>query len=268
MIRVLVVVLFAAILSCNNQPAGNTGNEFEKDSMQSETSSPVFLIPSPAETFQLLMNEKMQMKPIAGNSPDNVNKYQTVFSRAANLGIYSTDATYAVLSGQNNQIGGYFKTIKILLEQLNLTHSLDQTTLDKLEQNMNATDSLYAMSLVLYEKMNTELDNETGRPLQIMLMYGGWIEGMYLTTQLIEKYDSKNPLALRVSEQDLVLDNLLGAIETVPQDAETELIAANIVELNSILQTRYEQANAMLTPDKYAEFKTKVKELRNNIVNN
>jgi len=268
MIRVLSVVLFVAFLSCNNQPAGNTGNEFEKDSIQSESSSTVFLIPSPAETFQLLMNEKMQMKPLPGNSPDNVNKYQTVFSKAVNLGIYSTDATYAVISGQNNQIGGYFKSIKILLEQLNLAHALDQATIDKIEKNMDATDSLYAMSLVLYEKMNTELDNENGRPLQIMLMYGGWIEGMYLTTQLIEKYDSKNPLALRISEQDLVLDNLLGAIETVPQDAENEIIASNVVELNSILQTRYEQDNAMLTPEKYMEFKTKVKEIRNQIVNN
>lgn len=267
MARIIILFILATLFSCSQQSAGNAENEFSGDSANASNQQ-VFLIPSPAETFQLLATEQLELKPIEGNDPENVSKYQTFASRAINLGIYSTDATYAALTKQSIKLGGYFKSIKILLDQLNMTSTLDKNLLDKIEQNLEHSDSMYAISMVLYEKMNVALDSDANRKMQVFLMFGGWLEGMYLSTNLVEKYDNKNALIARISEQDIVLDNILGAIETLTLEEDTDSLASWVMDANNILQSRYEQENGVIDEVNFNAFKLKISEIRTKIVNN
>jgi hypothetical protein len=58
---------------------------------------------------------------------------------------------------------------------------------------------------------------------------------MYIAFQLINKFDEKNPIVQRIASQKVVLENLLGMLETLKDKSETEAIRNNLTSIQAIM---------------------------------
>src|SRR5688572_24386850 len=112
---VLNFTLFSTLLllaACggSNKPADEASSldsmevAAAEDSLQSEV---LYNIPSPSETFSLLKSSGASFDKSLLNPADKISKYVTTFSKATNLGVYSTDLSFCLLYKQNQEVNIY-----------------------------------------------------------------------------------------------------------------------------------------------------------------
>ena len=76
------------------------------------------------------------------NQPDHVGDYNSIYTKAINLGVYGTDMGYINLHEKTADVFGYLKAIKGLADDLKVGHFFDLTTLKRLTDNSSNMDSL------------------------------------------------------------------------------------------------------------------------------
>src|SRR5664279_4739999 len=76
----------------------------------------------------------------------NVNNYVTNKSMALNLGIYTCDLSFASLYEQTQLIVDYMNAAKKMADGLGILKAIDQSQIDKLEENINNSEVIMGVS--------------------------------------------------------------------------------------------------------------------------
>jgi hypothetical protein len=145
------------------------------------------------------------------NSTDNEKKYETKKARALNMGVYSADLLYCCTfpAELSNKVAQYFGTTVRMSESLQVTTVINPEDKKRINANVGNADSLVAISNDLYLASFENLDaNQRGADLSLMLA-GGWIEGLYLMSNMVKNFDADKVLADRIADQKPALDNLV-----------------------------------------------------------
>ena len=91
-------------------------------------------------------------------------------------------------------------------------------------------------------------------------MYGGWVEGLYLSVTLIGNDIKNNPdLAQMIYEQKISLDVLISLLELFKDKSDIQKYLTEINELKVI----YENISSPMTQDNFEQISSKVKLIRN-----
>ncbi len=165
-------------------------------------------IPSPLELSFMIKESGSQFDKSLLNKTSNLSQYNTSFQKAINLGIYGTDLGYINLYNQNEEVVDYLSTVRTLVTDLNVAHLFNFTTLKRLAQNQGKTDSLLYMTTSTFEQMNNYLKDQNRSALSVLILTGGWLEGLHLASNVALKNNHKN-LMERVGEQKLTLNDVL-----------------------------------------------------------
>jgi hypothetical protein len=244
-------------------------------------------LPSPLESAQLIKSagakfDQSQMNPIS-----NVNSYVTNKSMALNLGIYTCDLSFASMYEQTQLIIDYMNAAKKMADGLGILDAISQETIDGLEENIN--NSEYIMDVVSETFMNSNSYlEENGQPaVAAMVLVGGWFEGLYISTQLVDmKEFNGNKLVSRIIDQKLSIDILLKLLESSKGNPAVDEIMAQVSKLkvvfdkikinSSPVRTEYDQATNTtilksevktdMTPEVFKELASAVAEIRNTFV--
>jgi hypothetical protein len=244
-------------------------------------------LPSPLESAQLIKTagakfDQNQMNPIG-----NVNKYATTKSMALNLGIYTCDLSFASMYEQTQLIIDYMNAAKKMADGLGILDAISQETIDGLEQNINNSD--YIMSVVSETFMNSNSYlEENGQPaVASMVLVGGWFEGLYISTQLVDMNDfNGNKLVSRIIDQKLSIDILIKLLEGSKGNPAVDELIAQVSRLKAVfdkikidsspVRTEYDQATNTtilksevktdMTPEVFKELTSTVAEIRNSFV--
>lgn len=170
-------------------------------------------IPSPMETAALLKRAGAEYDKDILNDVLNVDKYTAASKQALNLGIYGADLSYASVNDQTQESMFYTSCAKKLADKLGVSNAFNDTTLDRMEKNMDQRDSLLNIISETYWSVDAYL-KENGRDnISALMIAGGWIEGLYIATQVA----GTNPtpeLRQRIAEQKLSLGDLSALIAT------------------------------------------------------
>jgi hypothetical protein len=172
-----------------------------------------------------------------------MTKYVTSFSKAANLGVYSTDLSFCFLYKQNQDFNNYLKNINELTNALSIDGSYGQEVNKRLQANSNNLDSL--MSIVTEAGINADQylkDNQRNTAVGVIAA-GGWVEAMYILTNMAEKTQKDDVIGL-VGDQKIVLKNLTYMLEQFKDDEEINALLTDMRDIAAI----YESVQA--TPDK------------------
>lgn len=151
--------------------------------------------------------------------PENRNLYMSSFKAAMNLGVYGVDMGYMKLFGVNRQMVSYFTTIQTLSDRLNIPGTLLTGIIKGFNAEMSNPDSVTYLMNDLYGKIDEHLRNENSEGTLGLMLMGGWIESMYLATQLA--YDPENPdpqVVGRIAEQKYSLTSLLSFMKNYYND--------------------------------------------------
>ena len=193
-----------------------------------------YSMPSPLVMAKVF--KKTGLKYIDGvtNSPDNVSKYSSVHSKTLNLGVYSADLAYTVLSKQSQQAAKYMESVKRLSDELGMSSLFDtEDYLKRFKNNMNNEDSLINVVSQLKSEMDMFMKDNDKEKQTLLIFIGAWVENMYIATQLT-KEANKEKIAMRIAEQKYILNSLMNVSANFQGDTEFKSLYGKMNELKSL----------------------------------
>jgi len=221
----VVVILFASLLiGCksggNKAPKEEVTIDVPKDNAavyeDIKQAEKIFnALPSPLESAMLIKSAGARFDNDLLNAVGNVNRYASNKSMALNLGIYTCDLSFASLYQQTQLIIDYMTAAKKMADGLGILKAIEQSTLDELEENINNSEVIMQIVSETFMNSNSYLE-ENGQPaIAAMVLVGGWFEGLYISTQLVDMNDfNGNKLVSRIIDQKLSIDILLKLLDS------------------------------------------------------
>ena len=174
---------------------------------------------TPVEVCNIFERLGLHYNDTAILSTEYQDLYMSSYKAAMNLGVYGVDMGYMKLFGINRQTVNYFNTIKILSERLNMPDTFLSDAIRSLDAEINNADTLTGLMNDAYQKIDKHLRLEGSEGTLGLMLMGGWVEAMYLATQLA--YDPENPdpqVVGKIAEQKYSLISLLSFMKNYYDD--------------------------------------------------
>ncbi len=243
-----------------------------------------YSLPSPLETAMLIKNAGAGYDETLLNPVSNADNYNTNMEMALNLGIYSTNLSYASLFDQTQATLNYINAAKKMADGLEILDAIDEGIMQRLEENINNRDIIIDIISETLLNSSSFLEDRGLQSTSAIILVGGWVEGLYLATSLVEEGAdlSEDKLVERIVDQKLSLDIVLNLLKENAESVEIQSLLVDVNLLKSIydkitieqgeitavedpktnVTTLKSTSKVTLTPDVFKELTLKVKELR------
>ena len=234
-IHTISVLLFATaalslVTSCNNANRKKDAKKLSSIDMVADTSSQtikfgnaLFSLPSPYHLTLMVKNTGVKFNESLLNSVENQKNYTSLYKKCVNLGVYGADLAYMNIYEQSPLIISHFSVVKNLANDLDLTSAFNKTLVERVEKNVDNTDSLLHIMSNTYRDVDVYLKESQRQREGALVLAGGWIESMYMLTQLAK--ENRNQLIIqRIGESKQPLENLIKILS--PYYNESEDMAA------------------------------------------
>jgi hypothetical protein len=246
-------------------------------------------LPSPLESAMLIKSADARFDQSLLNPVGNVNSYITNKSMALNLGIYTCDLSFASLYEQTQLIIDYMNAAKKMADGLGILKAVEQAQIDKLEENINNSEVIMEIVSETFMNSNSYLSDNGQPAIAAMVLVGGWFEGLYISTQLVDTKDfNGNKLVGRIIDQKLSIDILLNLLEGSKGNPAVDDLIAQVQKLKVIfdkisittskIRPEYDkntnttvlksEIKTDMTPQVFKELATTVSDIRKTFVNN
>ncbi len=192
-------------------------------------------LPSPLESAMLIKSAGAEFNEALLNPVSNTNSYVTNRAMALNLGVYTCDLSFSSMYEQTQLLIDYMNAAKKMADGLGILDAIAQEDIDKLEENINDADVIMDIVSQTFMNSNSYLE-ENGQPATAsMVLLGGWIEGFYISTQLVDMNDfDNNKLVSRIIDQKLSIDILLNLLDDSKGNTAVEALVSQINELKTV----------------------------------
>ncbi|MCU4157381.1 hypothetical protein J1N10_15500 [Carboxylicivirga sp. A043] len=196
-----------------------------------------YSLPSPLETAMLIKRAGATYNEDLLNPLSNIDNYSTNRQMALNLGIYSADLSYTSLFDQTQSSIKYMANAKRLADALGIMDAIDEETLRKLEENIDNRDVMLDIISETFMSSNAYLTENDRPAIAVMVLVGGWVEGLYLATRLTNgSVDNNKRLIDRIVYQKLSLYTVINLLDEYKSNEDISYILSRITELNEIFE--------------------------------
>ena len=178
-----------------------------------------YALPSPIETAHLIQSAGVSYNMDLSNPVDNAEKYSTTMKKALNFGVYGADLSYASLFNQTQTTIQFMATEKKIAEELGIYDFVDADVAEHIESIINDRDSVMEILADGFTNASDCLKDAGRAEVAALIVAGGWIEGLYLATQLAGLSADNSRLIDLVIDQRLsltILIKLLDNYKTLP----------------------------------------------------
>jgi hypothetical protein len=203
-------------------------------------------IPVPFEILNKLAGLHLAYTPGLINPLNAMSTYNKRESKSLNLGVYGADLTYIISLGEFKEFAQHIKTIKHLADELDIPLAFDDEMMSRYNSNPPNADTLQNALFNSYHEIDRSLKANDRIGMAALVVCGGWVESLYLTTRTIGDNDNSGKymelyqlvLAQKKHLQNLI--SLLGDFKTEPflhvvaGLKKTETLYAAAVESNSL----------------------------------
>ncbi|MEW6467975.1 MAG: hypothetical protein AB1458_03575 [Bacteroidota bacterium] len=270
----------------NNDGSGDDTATVSQDNSRKNASLVFKSIPSPAELTSLIKQAGASYDFKLLNDVNNKSKYVSTTAKALNLGVYGADLSYASIFDQTQESMLYIQCAQALAGGIGAGSAFDDQTINRMNDNKGNSDSM--LNIVTDTYNNTDdLLSEGGRSgVSALVVAGGWIEALYIGTQLCQTSKNNAEIVKRIAELKGSLENLIALLE---ENKDTEGVPQLIEDLKGIKAvydgvgdnktaevkstdeknkiTTLGGGNQMtLTPEQLAQITDKAASLRNRII--
>ncbi len=278
---ILILVILVVANSCKKsnkpqKPVTQTVKDTSAiitDEKFSEAKQIVYSLPSPQEVSSIILDQKgLSFDASIPNAPDQESKYVTDLSRALNLGIYSADISYATIFDQKQFAVNYMSAARKLAENLGILDYFTQDEIKQIENNVTNKDEITNIVSKAYMRSDARLQEDKRDDIGALILIGGWIEGMYIATQLAHcKANSNVKLVNSIMEQQLTLALLVDFLNYYSNNKLLSEISKNIFDLDKIFQEANtdidDQGNILVKQKDFERICKQIAKIRNSYVN-
>ena len=192
---------------------------------------------SPVEMAALIKSTGVPFNQKYLASTSKVDKLDTDFKQALNLGIYGCDLGYLNMYEKTGSIINSMQAIKKLADQLRIGHFFDFNTIKRLATNNENIDSLMYISVSSFNNMDEYLRDNNRSDISSLLVTGMWVEGMYLACQVVKEQKHPNDtLRERIGDAKIVLNDLV----LILKNYKSNSAFANLVKEVEKIKKEYE----------------------------
>jgi hypothetical protein len=221
------------------------------------------------------------------NPVSNVNTYVTSKAMALNLGIYTCDLSFASLYEQTQLLIDYMEAAKKMADGLGILDAIKKEDIDNLEENINNTGAIMEIVSATFMNSNSYLEDNGQPATAAMVLVGGWIEGLYISTQLVDMKDfNGNKLVTKIIDQKLSIDILQNLLERSKGNPAVDELILDVIKLKAVfnkinintspIRPEYDpvtnttvlksQVKTDMTPEIFLELSTVTAQIRNTFV--
>ena len=239
----------------------------------------LYALPTPIEASMLVKNWGIPYPELL-NDPSNASKYLTKKKMALNLGVYITDIVCAGLYEQSQTVFQYRQPIQALLDGLGLQSAIDQKLIQKLEETINNKVEFLQIVSDIYVSSTAFLTEDDRDFYALAMLTGGWVEGMYIATSMIDENDVSNADKMKqiITDNKLAFDLLwqaLGEMDVIPEEAVFLMLDMSYVAhlfghqtlISASAPPRDPNGNIdNITPKFFADLKSYIQQLRQQLV--
>lgn len=244
----------------------NATDTLKTEVPQGPVSETFFQVPSPGEmlTFIKMVGGSKNKNVSFLNSTANQKNYTDNKSKALNFGIYSCDLSYCSIFEIGSESLKYFKTVKVMGDQIGVSTAIKPEVLKRLEKNIGSSDSLAVITDDVYFSSFEALEDSKQGPTLALVVAGGWLESIFIATNLA-KYEPNSPVIERLADQKYTLENLIEFLKKHETDVNVAAVRADfegiLDEFNKITEKDANAASASKEKDNKAVTLTGGKQL-------
>lgn len=236
----LIILLSVFLFSCNNPEQTNPEAEIDLEIDEqitedfNQAKQVFYSLPSPIETAMLMKRAGAKYDENLLNSITNIPNYSTTLHKALNLGIYSADLSFVSMFDQSQASIKYLSATKRLADDLGILNAVDQSYITRMEKNINIRDSLMEIISETFMNSNAFLKENKRPELAAIVLAGGWIEGLYIATQITNSTSDNQELKDRIIDQRLSLTTLLALLNKYKNDENIKIVNDDFIRIKQV----------------------------------
>ncbi len=212
---IVAIAIISSLFACNS---GSKSDAEDVDATAIESKNKVakvfYAVPSPSELSAMIKATGANYNKNMLNAPANEPKYASIIKKAMNLGVYGADLSYTSTFDQTQESMVYMGVCKKLADGLGITGAINENTVKRMEKNLNNKDSLLKIISDTYLETDIYLKNNDRAGVSALVVAGGWIEGLFISVNIAAQNTSNKMIVKRIAEQKLILENLIGLLES------------------------------------------------------
>jgi hypothetical protein len=153
------------------------------------------------------------------NPISNRDLYLSSSKASINTGIYGVDFGYLKIFGVGQEMIDYMVTIREMSNKLGIPDTYFTEPIKKVQSDISEPDTILFLMSDAYTRMESHL-REGGRESTAGLMImGGWVEAMYVATQLVYNPEKPDPEVIqKIAQQKYTLTTLLSYLKNYYDD--------------------------------------------------
>jgi hypothetical protein len=177
--------------------------------------------------------EQARLNPIS-----NSDQYLSSSKASINLGIYGVDLGYLKMFDQGQEIFNYMLTIRSICNKLGIPENYLSDPIKKIEKDLGNSDSLITIMNTAYKQIEDHLRQNGRESTAGLMIMGGWVEGMYIATQLVYNEAKPDPEVVeRIAEQKYTLVSLLSFMKNYYNDPVVVYYTKKLLHLQKYFNT-------------------------------
>ena len=219
---IYLIVLAVILMGCNSsqKKRKDTFAEILDDSSVTKTEVTEDLPENARQILQNISSTPIEMAALLQETGvgfseryiaevQDVDRYNTDFKRALNLGVLGADLGYLNMYKKTGPVMNNMQAIRKLSEELRVKRFFDFKTIKRLATNNENLDSLMYITLSSFNNMDTYLKENGRTEISALIICGTWIEGNYIATQVLKDATKKHKKIIgRIGDQKEIIDNL------------------------------------------------------------
>lgn len=198
-----ILIIFCPLTAESQQ------RQFSSQSDTLRSQEILYTYPTPDELIDVIEKEHLGFNNKYLNPVNNVSQYINTKSKNLNLGVYLADLAYAAFFSKRNQITKYVDAINQTSEDLLISSETRLEMKNDLINNMENLDSIYRLTNVYYYQIMDELEKNNNNGLMVIISAGTYIESIYLSLSLIDKFSDENEMIKKIAGQKNAFVTLL-----------------------------------------------------------
>ena len=191
-------------------------------------------LPSPIESARMLKESGAKYNAELLNPDQNAVTYTTSKARALNMGIFCTDLSYASMFDQTQASIKYMNATKKMADGLGILEAMNSDIIERLEENINNKDVILDIISETFMNSNNFLIENEQNSIAALLLVGGWLEGLYLATEIATSTTENKKLVENIAIQKVTLINVLKILDNNKADASVLEVYNKMSQLTPI----------------------------------
>lgn len=253
------------LVSCGGGKKSSASTEEKKVEIENFVEKEfTYPLPTAFEVSSMLSEANTSYSSEIVNDPSKVSQYVATWQKAANLGVYGADLSYAATFDKTQETIDFLDVSKKLIDELNITSAFNGSMAQRIENNMDNIDSLiFIVTESFYDTYNY-LNQNGEEKTSILVIAGSVIEGLNITCQLVKTSENKENLMGVLANQKNQVIKLVELMEKYQDDENVSKVLPNLRYINLVYDQLRE--DTPMTEGQFSDIASSVKEMRDHIV--